>query len=152
MLLLLYLSTGLQTPLPPLQQRLLTPLRLQHRLHALHMDEGRKDASPDEEQPARQQQQTDERDMGDKLNEMLDRPFFDPAKAGSKDEPGLLQDFRRQFDEDPEMASTLFVGLYFALLLVFAQQGVRIYKHCYFAPDKLCPWDVTPSFDALMNF
>jgi hypothetical protein len=49
-------------------------------------------------------------------------------------------------------ATTLYIGFYFALLLAFAQQGVRIYKHCYFEPDKLCPWDVGPAVDQLLNF
>ena len=80
-------------------------------------------------------------DIGDKLNEMLNKPFFDPEQQGREDDPSFLKGFRRKFDEDPEFASTLFVGFYFALLLFFAQQGVRIYKHCYFMPDKLCPWD-----------
>mmetsp|Transcript_36730 Transcript_36730/g.115528 ORF Transcript_36730/g.115528 Transcript_36730/m.115528 type:complete len:168 (-) Transcript_36730:230-733(-) len=98
--------------------------------------------------------------IGERLDELLDRPFFDPEERG-EDEPGLLRRFRAAFDSDPESASTLFVGLYFAVLLAFAQQGVRLWKHCYAMPDSLCPWDVglpggdaytAKAFSDLMNF
>ena len=79
MLPLIFLATGLQSPLPPSQRLLIMRALPCLPLHALHMDEGRKE-SPDEERPSRQQ--TDERDIGDKLNELLDRPFFDPAENG----------------------------------------------------------------------
>ena len=52
--------------------------------------------------------------IGERLDELLDRPFFDPEERG-EDEPGLLRRFRAAFDSDPESASTLFVGLYFAV-------------------------------------
>ena len=87
----------------------------------------------------------------DRLNAMLDQSFFDPEQV-TEDEPKLLTDYKSLFKENPELATSLYVGLVFALLLFFTQQGVRIYKHCYFMPDKLCPWDVSPSFDDLMNF
>ena len=99
-------------------------------------------------------------DNGKRLDALLDKPFFDPSQDGQENEPSILTDFRRKFDEDPEYASTLFVGFYFALLLFFAQQGVRIYKHCYFLPDNLCPWDAgaiggasatQKAFDALQS-
>ena len=89
--------------------------------------------------------------MADRLNALLDRSFFDPSQD-SKSDPKLVSDFKSLFQSDPEMASIIFVGLYFALLLFFAQQGIRVYQHCYFMPDKLCPWDVSPSFDELLNF
>ena len=50
------------------------------------------------------------------------------------------------------MGETVFVGLYFALLLSFAQIGVRVYKHCYFMPDKECPFYSAPSVDEIFNF
>ena len=93
----------------------------------------------------------DDRTIGERLNALLDRSFFDPS-VESKADPKLVSDYKSLFQADPEMASSLFVGLYFALLLFFAQQGIRVYKHCYFMPDKLCPWDVSPSIDELMNF
>lgn len=93
----------------------------------------------------------DDRQIGERLNALLDRSFFDPEDSKEGD-PKLVSDFKSLFQADPEMASSLFVGLYFALLLFFAQQGIRVYKHCYFMPDKLCPWDVTPSIDDLLNF
>ena len=86
----------------------------------------------------------------DRLNAMLDQSFFDPEQV-TEDEPKLLTDYKRLFKENPELATSLYVGLVFALLLFFTQQGVRIYKHSYFMPDKLCPWDVSPSFADLMN-
>jgi len=95
--------------------------------------------------------ESSEGDLGERLNALLDRSVFDPDSRG-RDEPRLLAFFRAKFDEDPEFATTLFVGFYFAVLLCAAQQGVRIFKHCYFLPDKLCPWDVGPSVDELLNF
>lgn len=92
------------------------------------------------------------RDLGDRLDALLDRSFFDPTSEGRRGEPRFLIQFREMFAADPEFASTLYVGCYFALLLFFAQQGVRIFRHCYFMPDQLCPWDVGPSMDALLNF
>ena len=87
----------------------------------------------------------------DRLNALLDRPVFDPDNR-ARDESRLLGLFRDKFDADPEYATIMYVGGYFALLLCFAQQGVRIYKHCFFMPDKLCPWEVGPSVDELFNF
>ena len=87
-----------------------------------------------------------------RLNALLDRQVFDPDRQARTDEPFFLGQFRQRFDADPEAATILYVGGYFALLLCFAQQGVRIYKHCYFTPDKMCPWEVLPSVDELLNF
>ena len=82
---------------------------------------------------------------------MLDTQIFDPQKVGGREEPAFLRNFKSLVNEDYQMAETLFAGLYFALLLFFSQQGVRLYKHCYFAPDNTCPWEVTSSLDSLLD-
>ena len=92
-----------------------------------------------------------QRDLGDRVNELLDKPIFDPSAPKGANTPKLLSDFQDLFETNPELAETLWVGGYFALLLVFAQQGVRIYKHCYFMPDSMCPWDVTSMSDSLIG-
>ena len=90
--------------------------------------------------------------MNDRLQDFLDTPLIDPARDGGKDEPQLLREFKALFNSDYQMAETIYAGLIFAVLLSFSQQAVRIYKHCYFMPDKTCPWDViSPSMDVL-NF
>ena len=94
--------------------------------------------------------------IGDQLNErfnaLLDSPVFDPDDTGNANEPEWLRNWRDLWQRDQQMAETLFVGFYFALLLFFAQQGVRIYKHCYFMPDNTCPWDVGPVGIDPLNF
>ena len=93
----------------------------------------------------------DERSLGERLQALLDTPLFDPQKVGDREEPAFLRDFKSLVNEDYQMAETLYAGLYFALLLFFSQQGVRLYKHCYFAPDAQCPWEVTTSLDNLLD-
>ena len=93
----------------------------------------------------------DERSLVDRINAMLDTPVFDADASDDADEPKIFKDFKSLIQEDYQFAETLYVGGVFALLLFFAQQGVRIYKHCYFMPDRLCPWDVTPSLDAVWS-
>lgn len=53
------------------------------------------------------------------------------------------------------------LSLWRQVLLAFAQQGVRLWKHCYAMPDSLCPWDVglpggdaytAKAFSDLINF
>lgn len=78
--------------------------------------------------------------MEEQLNALLDTPVFDP-KQQRPDEPRLVRAFRDLLEKDAEFATTLYIGLYFALLLCLSQQGVRIYRHCYFLRDKTCPWD-----------
>ena len=85
--------------------------------------------------------------MERRLNTFLDKPLIDPTRDGGSEEPNLLRQFKELVNSDYELAQTLYVGLVFAVLLAFAQQGVRIYKHCYFMPDKLCPWDVSVPID-----
>ena len=93
----------------------------------------------------------DERSFGERLEALLDTQIFDPQKVGGREEPAFLRNFKSLVNEDYQMAETLFAGLYFALLLFFSQQGVRLYKHCYFAPDNTCPWEVTSSLDSLLD-
>ena len=90
------------------------------------------------------------RSVGERLNALLDAPIIDPGARDSADQPKLLRDFQQLITDDYPMAEALYAGSVFAVLLFFAQQGVRIYKHCYFMPDKLCPW--APSAEDLLNF
>ena len=92
----------------------------------------------------------DEPSFGDRLQTLLDTPVINTTES-SDDERDWLRGFKALLASDYELAETLYVGVYFAILIFFAQQGVRIYKHCYFMPDKLCPWEVTPSLDTLLN-
>ena len=114
------------------------------------MSEEESDDSPTDETP-RGSGVSENQSFSDRLNALLDRPVFDP-ESQARDEPKLLRRFRKAFNADPELATTLYVGFYFALLLCFAQQGVRIFKHCYFQPDRLCPWEVGLSVDDVLNF
>ena len=88
--------------------------------------------------------------LADRLNALLDRSFFDPSAEG-REGGDFLSGFRRLFNEDPGLGEAVYVGGVFALLLWFAQRGVSVYKHCYFSPDALCPWEVTPSLDSLLG-
>ena len=60
---------------------------------------------------------------------MLDRPVPTPK---------ILQQLA---EDDYQLAETIYAGSIFAVLIFFAQQGVRVYKHCVFMPDSLCPFD-----------
>ena len=71
-------------------------------------------SQPDGRRDGQRTSGNDPKSIGERLDELLDRPFFDPEERG-EDEPGLLRRFRAAFDSDPESASTLFVGLYFAV-------------------------------------
>ena len=88
--------------------------------------------------------QRDEEDPGDRLQRLLDSPVIDPSKRDAN-EPQLLSSFKDLVENDYPLAEALFAGCYFAILLFFAQQGVRIYKHCIAMPDSLCPWDAGSS-------
>ena len=93
------------------------------------------------------------RGIGERLGEQLDRAVFDPSADATSGEPGFLRNFRELFNEDQPMAEALYAGAVFAVLLCFAQQAVRLYKHCVFAPDRVCPWDTGgPSLDDVLNF
>ena len=83
--------------------------------------------------------------ISESVNRLLDTPIIDPTQEGGKNEPEWLRRFKDLVATDYQLAETLYAGCVFAVLLFFAQQGVRIYKHCYFMPDKLCPWEVVPS-------
>ena len=76
------------------------------------------------------------------MNAFLDSPIIDldPSKGRDRDDP--MRAFKDLFEADPEQATILYISGYFAGLLIVAQQGVRIYKHCFFSPDKMCPWEV----------
>ena len=96
------------------------------------------------------EERRDERDLGDKLNELLDKPVFD-LSTSDDNEPKLLRDFKELIENDYQFAEALYAGAYFSILIFFAQQGVRIYKNCYFMPDKMCPWEVAPLVDTLIG-
>ena len=49
-------------------------------------------------------------DLAERLNSLLDRPFFDPSSVG-RDEPQFLSLFREFWNRDPQSAETLYVGL-----------------------------------------
>ena len=94
--------------------------------------------------PSRTQPPIMDADEGDdNLNQLLDRQVFDPLAEDSND-PGLLRSFKELVQTDYQLAETLWAGGVFAVLLLFSQQAVRVYKHCYFAPDQMCPWDTVP--------
>lgn len=93
----------------------------------------------------------EKRSFEERLQNMLDTPLFDPEQESAGDEPKFLTDFKELFKADQQMGETVFVGLYFALLLSFAQFGVRVYKHCYFMPDKECPFVSGPSVDDIFS-
>ena len=83
----------------------------------------------------------DQRSLSDRLQELLDSPVIDPMDNGPRD-PKPLRAFKELLKTDYQMAEALYAGAYFAVLLAFSQQGVRMYKHCFFSPDSSCPWDV----------
>ena len=86
-------------------------------------------------------------DDEDQLNTLLDQQIFDPLADDTDTTPQWLSSFKGLARDDYPMAETLYAGTVFALLLFFSQQAVRIYKHCYFAPDRMCPWSVMPTVD-----
>lgn len=88
-----------------------------------------------------------ESETGTSFSELLDRAVIDPERPSSEDEPALLTAFKKLVDEDYQMAEALYAGGVFAILIFFSQQAVRVYKHCYFQPDKLCPWDPMTGVD-----
>lgn len=90
-------------------------------------------------------------DLGSELNRLLDTPLLDPSQE-SDNEPRLLRDFKTLFNRDRELAEALYAGGVFAVLLFFSQQGVRVYKHCIFMPDDMCPWDAGGGVDPLGLF
>ena len=84
--------------------------------------------------------------------DVLDTPLVDPDSEGRDNEPQLLRDFKSLVQTDYMMAEAIYAGGVFAILLWFSQQGVRVYKHCYFMPDSACPWQVEPSLaDTLLQ-
>ena len=88
--------------------------------------------------------------LGKRLNEMLDRPVIDPSRDRGLDEPPVLRRFKDLVKTDYGAAEAVYAGGVFAALLVCAQQLVKLYKHCYFMPDKTCPF--APSAEDLLNF
>jgi hypothetical protein len=96
---------------------------------------GKPDSSNDEE---------DEKTQGldAQIQSFLDQPWLDPNSEVNSD-PEILKKFKKLVVSDYPMAEALYVGTVFAGLLFISQQGVRIWKHCYFLPDGLCPWEAT---------
>ena len=118
----------------------------------LMSDEGSDEPPPPPTMPSDDNPQSIGDQLNERFNALLDSPVFDPDDTGNANEPEWLRNWRDLWQRDQQMAETLFVGFYFALLLFFAQQGVRIYKHCYFMPDNTCPWDVGPVGIDPLNF
>ena len=115
-------------------------VRLHRKMRCGRIRVSAEDEDNDDEEP--------QRDLGDELNAFLSRPIIDPDRPGDENEPQMLRDFKRLATEDYQLAEALYAGLVFSILLWFAQQGVRVYKHCYFMPDSLCPFgDATPLLD-----
>ena len=83
--------------------------------------------------------------LSDKLNSLLDTQFFDPTEDSKYNEPAPLREFKNLWNSDQGMAEAVYAGGVFAILIFFSQQGVRVYKHCYFMPDAQCPWNVEPA-------
>jgi len=82
----------------------------------------------------------DERSIVERWNSFLDTPFLDPT-VDNKNETKLLSAFKQLVREDYNTAETLYSGGILWLLILISQQAVSIYKHCYFMPDNMCPWD-----------
>jgi hypothetical protein len=59
------------------------------------------------------------------LDDLLDKPFFDPDKYDEKD-TGPLGWFANLVKSDYELAETIYVGTIFVVLLVVAQEVLRI--------------------------
>jgi len=104
------------------------------------------DGSDDEgkKQNAKRKAQEEELDPWDKFQSLLDTPFFDPEEDGGPNEPQFMREFKEMIKTDYYRAENLFGFGFLAIMVILSQQGVSVYKHCYFSPDSLCPWDVRP--------
>ena len=88
----------------------------------------------------------------ERFSRLLDTQLIDPddMRAG---EPQLLSDFKSLVKSDYGLAEALYAGVVFSMLIFLSQRGVSLYRHCYFAPDRFCPWDaVGPVADKLLDF
>ena len=109
--------------------------------------------SPEEQQRQQtedddnKQKKTPKKPWDERLNELLDRPTIDVEAANTPGQPPWLTAFKELVSSDYGMAEALYAGTVFSVLIFFSQQGVRVYKHCYFMPDAACPWDASPSVD-----
>ncbi|KAG7367538.1 hypothetical protein IV203_030209 [Nitzschia inconspicua] len=61
----------------------------------------------------------------DKVDDFLDRPFFDPAKFDDSDD-SFLGKFARLVKSDYELAETLYVGCLFVVLIIVTQEALRM--------------------------
>lgn len=93
----------------------------------------------------------DKRRTDDWVQTFLDTPLIRPTEI-DENESTFMRQFKSLLRSDYEMAEALYAGAVMALLLLFAQQAVRIYKHCYVLPDNACPWDVATGLDHLSTF
>lgn len=67
----------------------------------------------------------DEEDNGDKsLDELLDKPFFDP-NAYEEDDSSLAGWFANLVKSNYEFAETLYVGTVFVILIIITQELLR---------------------------
>ena len=81
------------------------------------------------------------------LSDLLDKPVIVPGLPPRADESALMRKFKEMVENDYQMAEAIYAGGVFAVLIFFSQQAVRVYKHCYFLPDKQCPWDASSAID-----
>merc|ERR1712023_351119 len=70
----------------------------------LHM---RQDGEEEEREDLKMSKSNGNTNIVNRLNAILDRPFFDPDEQAS-DEPKLLSIFRDEFEKDPVHTTTLF--------------------------------------------
>ena len=74
----------------------------------------------------------DEQNFIRRVDEFLDKPFFDPEAAREEDEgeePSLKSRFARLVIEDYATAEAIYAGLFFSLLLVATQEALRYYMY-----------------------
>ena len=77
----------------------------------------------------------DEQNFIRRVDEFLDKPFFDPDSEAARQEdegdesPSLKSRFARLVIEDYATAEAIYAGLFFSLLLVATQEALRYYMY-----------------------
>lgn len=67
---------------------------------------------------------TSQSSLQDRLDDFLDRPFFDPDQFDDND-TSFLGNFARLVRNDYELAETLYVGAIFVILIIVTQEVLR---------------------------
>lgn len=67
----------------------------------------------------------DPRDDNEKLDDFLDKSFFEPDSF-NEDDSGPLASFAKLVKEDYELAETLFAGSFFVVLVIITQELLRM--------------------------